>query len=98
MTDSTACLDPGQARFCASDCAPSHTPTPASEEPGEPLSDHLAYVVGLEASRHGIDLAEVVFDAIACWPGTTGEICEAIASAALGWCVDQWRQDRRGEP
>lgn len=66
---------------------------PASEVPREPLSDVEAYVVGLESSRHGIDLAVVVFDAIACWPGTSREISEAIASAAVAWCAAERRRD-----
>jgi hypothetical protein len=106
VSNNTLCLDPGQVRLYAPDggplilqhdAAPSCSPTPAAEASQEPLTDHQAYVVGLEASRHGIDLAAVVYDAIGCWPGTTRQISEAIASACLGWCVDQWHQDGRAE-
>lgn len=73
----------------------SHSPVPASKDAREPLNDHDVYCAGLDASREGTDLADLVFVAFARWPDTAREVCQAIASAAVGWCADQWR---RAEP
>jgi hypothetical protein len=76
----------------------SRNPTPASEPEREPLGDHEAYLAGLNASQSGVDLSDLVYIAFASWPGTSREACSAIASAAVGWCANEWREAGRDEP
>jgi hypothetical protein len=71
------------------------SPIPASEPHHEARSDAETYIVGLEAFRPGIDLENVIFDAMASRPGSSREISRAIASAAVA-CVNA--ENRRPEP
>jgi hypothetical protein len=74
---------------------PFQSPIPASESHHEARSDVEAYIVGHEAFRPGIDLENVIFDAMASWPGTSREISQAIAWAAVAWVN---AENRRPEP
>jgi hypothetical protein len=84
---SNPCIAPGLE---ALSIPTSHTPVPSSED-GEPLTDVQAYVAGFDVSRSGMCLADVVYVAFASGPGSAREVCEAVASASIGWCADRWR-------
>jgi hypothetical protein len=51
-----------------------------------PDSCHRAYCYGLDASRNGVDLATVIYDAAMSWPlADVHAWCELVACASLGY-------------
>jgi hypothetical protein len=70
-----------------------HSPVPASHVAPEPLDDFRAYLVGLEASRSGEDLADLLFTSKATWGGTTRQICSGEASAVVAWVTAELRKE-----
>jgi hypothetical protein len=70
-----------------------HSPVPASHVSPGPLGNFRAYVTGLEVSRAGEDLAELIFTAQARWGRTTRQICNDQAGASVGWTIAELRKD-----
>jgi hypothetical protein len=75
-------------------------PAPPSHQPDHgairtPSTPCQAYVVGMQASRRGDDLANVVNTALFTWEMDVGlhAFSELIASAAIGWLTTEWRKE-----
>jgi hypothetical protein len=68
--------------------------------PDPPSTPHAAYCRGLEASRRGEDLADVMLDGLRAWRldvGLSG-LAELLSNAAIGWTASEWRGSGRAEP
>jgi hypothetical protein len=63
-----------------------------------PMTPAAAYVHGLEASRRGDDLGDVIYTAMTTWSGDARFCSELLACAMVGYLASEWRRPGTRKP